>query len=452
MRLIFLFLLLPICGFTQQITLGNLDSIQNFSLDLDNKQFYIFHKDRYEKLDLITFERTSKKLISPTGFSAKSYIPIRIDTIQYFVSGPGGMVYVMKNDSIYRIDNSFDHKMQNSSILFERDKKLIKYGGYGFWSSRNFFTYFEENSKEWEVISPVNSSDIPDGTHAGNFIKIGNNIYVFNGRKVNPYNRIQFIKNDEVWKYNLKDHIWTYLGKTSLKEFNSFFLNKRLISFEDHQLHEIDIANNKIITYKRRPLGKMAFINGYYSSYFDGLNPFLLDNKIYFLSGSNESHYVLNSVDQKDFFGDKIAETTFYKNNYWYGARLLILLSAIVLIGVLIILGLKHHKKRNKIRLLDNGIRFKNKFTEFDGESMEIIKTLLTQNEVSSNTILKLVEKDQYSAAHNERIKVQKLNDINLKVETLRGIKGEVITSVKSKNDKRIRVYSINRGLFFIRK
>ncbi|MBT8384202.1 MAG: hypothetical protein KJO83_00675, partial [Bacteroidia bacterium] len=402
MRLTILFFLLSICGFSQQITLGNLDSIQNYSLDPNNKQFYIFFKNRYEKLDLKTFERTSKKVFIPSEFNFKGYVPMRIDTTQYFVSEHGGLVYVMKNDSIYRIDKSFDHRMQNSSIVFEHDSKLIKYGGYGFWSSRNFFTYFDEKSKEWEVISPVNSTNMPDGTHDGNFIKNGNDIYLFNGLKVNPYDRIQFIKNDEVWKYNLKDNIWTYLGKTSKKEFNSFFLNERLISFEDHQLHEIDIANNKMITYRRRPLGKMAFIRSHYRSLFAGLNPFLLDDKIYFLSGTNDNNHVLNAVDQKEFFGDQIAVTAFYKNNYWYGARLLILLSVIVLFVVSVILALKYHKKRNKIRLLDNGIRFKNKFTEFDNESMEIIKSLLSQNEVSSNTILQMVEKDQYSAAHNE--------------------------------------------------
>ena len=110
--------------------------------------------------------------------------------------------------------------------------------------------------------------------------------------------------------------------------------------------------------------------------------------------------------------------------------------------------GIKHHKKNSKIVLLENGLRFKNKFTEFDAESMKIIKTLLSEEEVYSNKILKIVEKEQYSPAHNERIKVQKLNDINLKIKALLGINEKIIQSVKSKLDKRIKIYMISREYF----
>ena len=70
----------------------------------------------------------------------------------------------------------------------------------------------------------------------------------------------------------------------------------------------------------------------------------------------------------------------------------------------------------------------------------------------SSNSILKLVEKDHYSHAHNERVKVQKLNEINLKIKTLAELKNDVITSKKSQNDKRIRLYTIDKKIFFKKK
>lgn len=51
---------------------------------------------------------------------------------------------------------------------------------------------------------------------------------------------------------------------------------------------------------------------------------------------------------------------------------------------------------------------------------------------VSSVKILRIVEKEQYSPAHNERIKVQKLNDINLKIKALLGVNEDVIISIKT--------------------
>ena len=109
---------------------------------------------------------------------------------------------------------------------------------------------------------------------------------------------------------------------------------------------------------------------------------------------------------------------------------------------------MRDFKRRNKIKLLDNGLRYRNKFTEFDPESMAILKLLLTKPYVASNHILKIVEKEQYSPAHNERIKVQKIKDINLKIGTLLGTNKNLIRNFKAENDRRIRVYTIEKSYF----
>lgn len=99
--------------------------------------------------------------------------------------------------------------------------------------------------------------------------------------------------------------------------------------------------------------------------------------------------------------------------------------------------------------LLENGLRFKNKFSEFDATSMEIIRMLLSYEDVSSNKILSIKEEQQYNIAHYERLKVQKLKEINFKIKTLLGINGDVIHSGKLNKDRRIRVYSIQKNYFF---
>jgi hypothetical protein len=82
---------------------------------------------------------------------------------------------------------------------------------------------------------------------------------------------------------------------------------------------------------------------------------------------------------------------------------------------------------------------------------MAIIRLLLSEKEVSSSKILQIVEKEQYSPAHNERIKVQKINDINIKIATLLGIKNDLITNFKSSQDRRIRLYKIVKEYFRIK-
>ncbi|MDO9037451.1 MAG: hypothetical protein Q7U59_03780 [Lutibacter sp.] len=123
-----------------------------------------------------------------------------------------------------------------------------------------------------------------------------------------------------------------------------------------------------------------------------------------------------------------------------------------MLIALLANFGFKQFKKRKKIVLLDNGLRYQNKFVEFDLKAMKILRLLVSGDAVSSNIILNIVEESQYSPAHNERIKIQKLDEINLKIKTLLGFNGDIVQSKKSDNDKRIRLYFINKNLFFYHK
>ena len=97
---------------------------------------------------------------------------------------------------------------------------------------------------------------------------------------------------------------------------------------------------------------------------------------------------------------------------------------------------------------MDNGLKYRNKFREFDKESIAILQLLLSHKEVPSSQVLQLVEKEQYSPAHNERIKVQKINDINLKIATLLGTQDDIITNFKSPQDRRIRLYKISKEHF----
>ena len=81
----------------------------------------------------------------------------------FAVSRGSGMVWEISNDSMIRIDKSYDHKMTNGSKVFTHNDTIFKFGGYGYWSNRNFFTYFSENSKEWEFYKINPKSYLPPG-------------------------------------------------------------------------------------------------------------------------------------------------------------------------------------------------------------------------------------------------------------------------------------------------
>ena len=447
MRLLFLIVFIGLNAFSQKINLGDFRGYQNSSLDTLNNTFELYFIDRMLSIDLDNFEKTYTHLYYGDNVGQQegrlSSLTIKTKDDLYFINGSGGMVYIVKNDTVIRTDNSFDHQMQHGACWFEHNNTAFAYGGYGFWSDREFFTYYDPKQNEWEVYHPINSKIIPRGTSRSQFIKESESFHVFGGEYIDPNNRRARIMNDEVWTFNFTTNKWLYLGKHEpLDEFMKKVQYKNtLLLIGLNQMTGIDVKNNLKTTYQHSPISaqKTGFRSMHYAN-----------GKFYIIMGNITGVY-LNIVEEEDFFGKKIEQTGFYKNqDYWLkqGATYVLLMGLIVLIFWSI---KKNFINRNKIKLLDNGLRYHLKFTEFDIESMKIIKLLLSEDEVASSRILQIVEKEQYSPAHNERIKVQKINDINIKVATLLGVKTDLITNFKSPQDRRIRLYQIAKAYFNLR-
>ena len=445
MRLLFFLLFIGFQGISQTIDLGKIADFKNSSLDTTTNSMYLFFKDYYRTIDLENLSSKNTDLYYDPKLSAVDnplgHKPFQISNKLYFVQSEGGLVYMIDNDTVKRIDRSFNHNMQYGSAVFTHQNKIFKFGGYGFWSNRDFFTYYDHAASEWEVLQPINSEALPQGLSGTYHIKNGNDIFIFGGRKLDAHNRRHHIVNTELWRFNFEAQTWKYLGDhQSLTEVhkNNIAYKNKLIALEEDYIILIDILNNKKIIFEHSPL-TAKLLSWHHIHYSDG--------KFYVLL-FDSSKRILQIVDDKDFFGRKISESKFYKNNKYWLSLFFAYILALIIVILVIWLGSKGYKKSRKIILLDNGLRYKNKFTEFDEESMQIIIMMLKIKQVPSYKILQIVEKEQYSPAHNERLKVQKINDINLKISTLLGNNEDIIQNFKSDEDRRIRVYVISKKYF----
>ena len=432
-------------SFAQSVYVGKYNEISHTSLDSANNTIFVFFKDYYKKIDLETFEIDSVKIVVNPKYEFMGTKPVLVNSNYYFVHTAGGIVYALQNDTIKRIDNSFNHKMQINSNIFVYDDKILRYGGYGFWSARNFFTYFDTDLLEWEALSPDNSKEVPKGTFDGLYILDKDDAYIFNGKSIDDFNKTEMYFNNEVWKYNFKLKEWHYLGTSELIDLTHFpkpiIYKKSLLVNGTNEITAIDLVNNKLTRFKH---GK------YSHNVLSSLNHYFLNDRFYifYFSRTNNNIYLRTAIEN-EFIGELISEESFYSNNNFLKGSFSLV--AFLMFSALVAnVGFKQFKKRKKIVLLDNGLRYQNKFIEFDEKAMKILQFLVSDEAVSSNKILSIVEESQYSPAHNERIKVQKLDEINLKIKTLLGFSDDIIQSKKSDNDKRIRLYFINKNLFFL--
>jgi len=374
------------------------------------------------------------------------YASVQLDNQIYFIQNRGGKVYQFQNDSIKRIDRSFTHRMQINSNLFVQNNTLYRYGGYGFWSMRNFFTFFSQETNEWESISPVNSEEFPKGTQSSYLSYKEDEVILFGGFSINPNNlNHQGNLYNEVWKFNFRNLKWTYLGPLledfsfPKKAFKS--IGDALIFKKDDQLIKILPFENKVITYQPTVV-QSKWINQH-----GILAVYKKDNIFYsFLSFDNSGEVKLIQRNSDEFYGEQLSEEKLYRD---YSSLLYLLLILVLPVGVLIRKRIKVMKSKiAKIQLNTKGLVYKKVFFEFEEKELEVINLLLNYDVVHSSEILALVENPNHNYSHNMRTKNQLIDKLNYKLKTMLKIDYDLITSEKSKEDRRIIDYMMDKTFF----
>jgi hypothetical protein len=434
--------------FSQSIDLGYVGLIKNKCVDKQKKELYVFYTDSVVVFDLVKFsKKSSSKLEYEEGLLG---LTICVNSKIYFVQNGGGKLFQLMDNKIVRIDKSFDHKMQINSSIFNYNDTIYKYGGYGFWSYRNFFTYFDKTSSEWDVVSPEGSKVLPEGTQQSIVTIIGDDFYVYGGFKSEKFKPLNSVINNEVWKFNIKTKSWKKIGTTDFDVSNHIVkipVNNDYIFFNsvknEGEFFKVDILDNKKTFYKSITFHR--FLKDI---------PFYLDGVFYcyIVKDFNTGEIQLVKRFEDEFLGEKIREEKFYYNNETLHLSIGVLVS-LLLISFITFKLLKWNKKRKLIIPSNNHLLYKNRILNFDNKSIRIINLLLnSENELISRDILNITEKTNLNYGHNTRIMNSKIEEINFKLKEILHVKNDLITYKKSKTDKRIKVYTIDKSYFFIKK
>ena len=358
------------------------------------------------------------------------------------VSVGGGHVFSVDNDTLKREDFSFNHKMSFGSAVFVRNDTIFKFGGYGFWSSRNFFTYFDNSSKEWEFY-PSNSLLLPPPIHNFNFKVFDDKFIMTNGYTPDVGTGIKNQSVSDIWKYNFIDRKWDNLGVSNLPKYDNiieidndvFFARKQnnydfiYVDYLNNVFYDVETANTSI------PInGLSSIIKG------DTLYAFKDGNflkkpyrELIYTSkrvGSIEKRIYLRSIELINGLG----------------------LSSFILVALLFscILFLKY-RQNQKPRLTQLGLRFKGTSYDMQESEKNIIEAIISKDEVMSQEIYDLVEKKSLSYPQNNKIKNDTIKKINNKLEKTLGIK-QFIKSKKLPEDARVLVYYTEDSDLFYKK
>jgi hypothetical protein len=319
--------------------------------------------------------------------------------------------------------------MSFGSAVFVKKDTIYKFGGYGFWSSRNFFTYFDNSSKEWEFL-PSNSLLLPPPIHNFNFKVLDEEFIITNGYSPNVNTGIKNQKVSDIWKYNFTDRKWDNLGVSNLPKYdniieidNDVFYARKLktmdfifVDYLNNIFYDVETANTSI------PV--------------NGLNSIIKGDTLY---AYKEGNFLKKPYRELIYTSKGITE----KRIYLRSIELIngLGLSSFTLVALLIscILFLKY-RQNQKPRITQLGLRFKGTSYDMLESEKNIIKAIISKEEVMSQEIYDLVENDNLSYPQNNKIKNDTIKKINNKLEKVLGIK-EFIKSKKLPEDARVLVY-----------
>jgi len=380
---------------------------------------------------------------NPDIISLDKYEMIVKESGYFLINDASGIVYKMENNSLTRIDKSLDNRLMKDSYVFTHNDTIFRYGGYGFWSQRNFMIYFDEDVKEWELYSNRNNSFIPEGSYKGVHFKNDSDIYFIGGLSVDRNNLIDSKKNTEVVKYNFNDRSFKYLGELNFHFNYSSLIVKDNDGFavnDGTQIAYVKPSENLIEFYNKTPLQ----LNLFRSETKKNSNKFYNNNYAVELFRNNDLGNDIVKISKTDFFNTKTSEMRLYRNKILHAPTITTLLLLFILLVTIIYIIDRF--RFNSIVLNSRGIIYRRILNNLSIKEINFMNQIIKESFISTKSVLKIVENTNLSYPHNIKIKDQFIKELNLKLKTIFNTDYTPLEVRSSKIDARIKEHFFNKN------
>jgi len=384
---------------------------------------------------------TTKKVkaIVKDSLALSSFIPIQRADNLLFINYIGGQVLEWSRDTISRIDHSYEHRNQLNSAIFQRNDTIFRFGGYGFFESRNFFTYFDYKTKEWNSYK-TKPGLLPPGLSGVKYFVDSDGFYLFGGNSIDPHDKYINHPNNEIWYFSFVTKTWTLKGEFTLLtklegRTTDFQLGNQLFFFLTDRMFSFDVDNGQVVQYPT-------------SSAYNSINyskpVFVTDNSIKFsiTANNNNTLELLYEQNLESALENPVLIEKTYAHSYvyWFVGGLALVLSVILLVW-----WIRQRKKVPMLSVDDSLLYFNKKSMPLTPEESAFMGLFLNQTEVEVSDLLDVLQDTKVVYSQKMRIKEEIISSLNNKLYLLTGTKDFEIISKKSKADKRMKVYRLKK-------
>lgn len=359
-----------------------------------------------------------------------------------FLNRSSGIVYQLEGDTIVRIDKSYDDKMHNGSLDFVYKDTLYRFGGYGYFHTHKTLTYFDSNSKEWDLVKYEGFNLINGFSEVGFHFIFDHKLYVFGyNTQVNQFqNESNFIRKGFVYNLREKEIEKTFKIHDSFIFPSSYYdvNDKYIFMFKNSPSKDLLIFNKKTFSFAEHKLNvsEVGITNKKNDNFI------VINNKLYYVTKSIFNTLEINHIDIEDVLNNnndldiKLIDNKF--SSYIY----------VCLIVLVIILIVVYRSYYNRLFLFHDGIVFRGKKLVIDERTRKIIIHLI-KNELSNNHEINDIFLDSgLNINHINRFKNICIKQINLDFRNK--FKTDLIKKNQSLEDKRITIFRLNPKFNFI--
>ena len=416
---------------------------------LKNNIDYVFENKKWNKniLSYTNSVRDSSIIFYKEGFNNTSLKSINTEANTFLVLNGGGPVLQIEKDKIIRIDNSVEQKNQYGAAIFEHNNQLHMHGGYGFWTFKEYTTYFDPSTNQWELCVFDPTPNLKPRWKPI-FHKTKNNLYVLGGRA-------SLVENQRI-DAALKDVFKIDFQTKSVELFESGFNSKIPItssSFQGFQINNkkgylnnfnivlFDFENNTVTEYDTAEFFRNKHQNTPLLTTKDSIvviNNIQDSKTIEFISIQQA---LQNPIKTVPVFN--IAKSGFpYKKIFAFGSAILVALFFYFLFGYKDYINKLIHHDGQWLYYANNKITISN-------HQSRVIALLEKNGQFSSTELNKIIcNNKSYAKSHLTHLRQTFIETLNLNYQNLTGFSEPLISSAKNPEDKRQIIYFAGNKIF----
>ena len=418
-----------------------------FTMDLNEKPALVTQKAIYRfenKWTKVSFKniftkKDSLAIYSPYEFSNRNFITTVLDNQIQFVLNGGGFVLSLGNNELKRIDNSVDQKNQFGGSHFMHNNQHHIYGGYGFWKFKDYITYFDKATGQWEYLNSE-SINPPQGRWKTLSQLIDNKLFVLGGRtSLKGVNNIDApINSYFIYDFNFKKfenkRIFNPEIPIKFSNNNGFLFKNKKAYAKQGELVIVDFLKDEINQISSKALFKNI----------DNNYPvFVSQDTLYFIANQeNKKSLSRLAVSELLKFKNKTHQIELVeKNKNFYFLIMTILITGFVF---WLLFGLFKYKDFLKKLILfdENNLYFGKRSVKISLAQKKAITSLSQRGRLSSEELNKIVSsKNKFAKSHLTLLRQKFINDLNKSFKELTKTQVIYVTEFKDPTDKRFLIY-----------